>query len=87
MILADLKSMDQSSMSSTMNHSDGSSHDQPAAAANSTMSNNYQSLYVAQKLQKRSVVLESWASSDYDPRHHHAYCEVSSNCADLYLYI
>jgi hypothetical protein len=34
-----------------------------------------ESLY-AQNL-KRSVVLESWAASDYDPRQHHAYCEVS----------
>jgi hypothetical protein len=58
-ILADLKSMDESSSSSS---SDDIGFDE--------------SLSYAQNL-KRSVVLESWAASDYDPRHHRAYCEVS----------
>jgi hypothetical protein len=59
-ILADLKSMDESS--SVGGGGDGIGSDE--------------SLSFAQKL-KRSVVLESWAASDYDPRHHRAYCEVS----------
>ena len=34
---------------------------------------------------KRSVLSESWATVDYDSRHHHAYCEVSTFTTIYYL--